>query len=273
MKLIASDLDGTLLDEEKNIRPKTLRYLTMAAEMGVEIVPATGRICTTIPEAVSSLGFINYVIGVNGAEVRNIKTNEVIYQKCMPLSLAQRICDYFNERNLMYYAYVGNLCFLSVRHLDRINAEIEDSSYIRLIKRIAHPVEDIRKYITENGTEVQKLVLILNSREERSRLLTQLVADFPETLITSANMTNIEVNAIGADKGTAMLKLAQHLRISPSETMAFGDGLNDIPMLRDAAIGVAMENADGNVKAAADYVTLSNEEDGVAEAIRKFVVS
>lgn len=93
----------------------------------------------------------------------------------------------------------------------------------------------------------------------------------PELSISSSMYNNLEVNAKGADKGSALLWLADYLGIDREETMSFGDGENDIPMIQAAGIGVAMENALDTVKAAADMITLKNDEDGVAAAIRKII--
>ena len=101
----------------------------------------------------------------------------------------------------------------------------------------------------------------------------KILAEIPEVLVTSSLPNNLEINAVGADKGGALLRLAELLGIRREETMAFGDGENDMSMLRMAGLGVAMENAEDHVKAAADYVTVTNNEAGVAAALRKFVLS
>ena len=98
------------------------------------------------------------------------------------------------------------------------------------------------------------------------------LAEIPGIFVTSSLSNNLEVNAVGADKGGALLRLAELLGIRQEATMAFGDGENDISMLRMAGIGVAMENAEDHVKEAADYVTVTNNEAGVAAALRKFVL-
>ena len=100
----------------------------------------------------------------------------------------------------------------------------------------------------------------------------EVLAKEPDILVSSSLPNNLEINAAGADKGSALLRLAEHLGIRKEETMAFGDGENDISMIRLAGFGVAMENGEESVKAMADYVTVTNNEAGVAAAIRKFVL-
>ena len=100
----------------------------------------------------------------------------------------------------------------------------------------------------------------------------ETLAAVPGILISSSIPNNLEINAKGADKGSALVRLASCLGIEPGETMAFGDGENDSSMIRMAGIGVAMENGEDSVKAAADYVTTTNNKAGVAAAIRQFVL-
>ena len=100
----------------------------------------------------------------------------------------------------------------------------------------------------------------------------KVLAEIPEVLVSSSLPNNLEINAVGADKGGALLRLAELLGIRREETMAFGDGENDISMLRMAGFGVAMENAEEHIKAVADHITVTNNEAGVAVALRKFVL-
>lgn len=117
---------------------------------------------------------------------------------------------------------------------------------------------------------MRKIKLVALDLDGREVLRKELMA-IPELSISSSVYNNLEVNAKGADKGAALLWLADYLGIDREETMSFGDGENDIPMIKAAGIGVAMGNALDTVKAAADTVTLTNDEDGVAAAIRKFI--
>ncbi|MBQ3760312.1 MAG: HAD hydrolase family protein, partial [Synergistaceae bacterium] len=117
---------------------------------------------------------------------------------------------------------------------------------------------------------VQKMQIYTLDKALRENLLKSLPHVFPKLLFTSSVPNNIEINDTKANKGGGLKFLAEYLGIPMSETLAFGDGLNDITMIEAAGIGVAMENAVDEVKAAADYVTLDCNNDGVAEGIKRF---
>ena len=119
---------------------------------------------------------------------------------------------------------------------------------------------------------MQKVQVYPGSPEKRRALLQALPEAFPALLPTSSIAENIEINAAAANKGQALLALAAHLGLRPEQTMAFGDGLNDVTMLRDAGIGVAMGNASDELKALADCTTASCDEDGVAQTIEQFLL-
>ena len=118
---------------------------------------------------------------------------------------------------------------------------------------------------------VQKIQFFTRDMELRTRLLTEIPQVFPGILATSSSPQNIELNQDAANKGDALLALADRLGVPREKTLAFGDGLNDISMIRAAGVGIAMDNAEDVVKEAADWVTASCDEDGVARGIERFI--
>ena len=155
----------------------------------------------------------------------------------------------------------------SIDHMDEFGLSPEMQKLIRDTREV---VPNVMEYVKTTGAEAEKVNIFMADLEEREVLRKELMA-IPELSISSSMYNNLEVNAKGADKGSALLWLADYLGIDREETMSFGDGENDIPMIQAAGIGVAMENALDTVKAAADMITLKNDEDGVAAAIRKII--
>lgn len=155
----------------------------------------------------------------------------------------------------------------SIDHMDEFGLSPEMQKLIRDTREV---VPSVMEYVKTTGAEAEKVNIFMADLEEREVLRKELMA-IPELSISSSMYNNLEVNAKGADKGSALLWLADYLGIDREETMSFGDGENDIPMIQAAGIGVAMENALDTVKAAADMITLKNDEDGVAAAIRKII--
>jgi hypothetical protein len=133
-------------------------------------------------------------------------------------------------------------------------------------------VPDIIRYVEETGQDAEKINIFVKDPAEREPIKKELSA-IPGIVICSSLYNNLEINAEGATKGNALLWLADYLGIAREETMAFGDGENDVPMLEAAGIGVAMANGVDAAKAAADELTLTNDEDGVAAAIERLVLN
>ncbi|MBR4953446.1 MAG: HAD-IIB family hydrolase, partial [Oscillospiraceae bacterium] len=117
---------------------------------------------------------------------------------------------------------------------------------------------------------VQKTQFFMADMALREKLLNELEGMFPDICVSSSTEQNIEINASRANKGEALTALAHHLGYTDENTMSFGDGLNDLSMIKSAGLGVAMENACSEVKNAADYITDTNDNDGVKKAIEKF---
>ena len=270
-RLIAFDLDGTLLDGKKNIPPENMAALKAAAEQGMHIVPATGRIYAGLPQPLKDLPFLRWCITVNGAYVYDALEDKAVYREDIPMELALRVIDYMEENHRFYDCYKDNWGYIDRRFYEHAVDFMPDKGILDLLVRLRTPVESLRDYIQSSGTGVQKLQMYFTDMEERTRQLRLLPERFPELAVTSSVKNNIELNWAAANKGTALEALCRHLGVTMEETIAFGDGTNDLTMLRAAGLGVAMGNAAPEVKAAAGMVTDDNEHSGVAKVIREIL--
>lgn len=270
IRLIALDLDGTLLDTRKRLSDENRAALSRAARAGIHIVPTTGRFLDGMPEAVKNLPFIRYAITINGAEVADRQTGEELYQSNIPLARALDLMCYLDTLPVIYDCYQDNAGWISEHLKAKIDGMVKDPHFRKMLHDLRKPVTELKAFVAERGRDVQKIQFFIPTPELRLELLEKLPEMFPDLAISSSVSENIEVNAAGATKGKALLGLAERLGIPREGTMAFGDGLNDLSMLEAAGIGVAMENACVEAKAAADYITLSCDDHGVARAIEKF---
>ncbi len=275
IKLIALDLDGTLLDDHKRIRPATRQVLQRAAEQGIQVVLATGRPYRGLCSEAEGLKGVNYVLTTNGGGIYERKTGTCIYQDCMKLDKLLPLFMQLEELEVMADAFVKGDSYMTRRKvplIDRINGPEEIKEYLRTSRTV---VEDQAAALRERGDDVEKLTINFALDGQGRRIdydaAWKILSDFPEFLPVSGGMQNIEVTAEGVSKASALLWLGAYLKIKPEEMIAFGDSGNDIDMLRTAGIGVAMGNAEEEAKAAADYVTLANTEDGIPHALKKFV--
>ena len=265
--IIALDLDGTLLNSAKELTEGNRRALERAYEAGYAIVPTTGRFYGGMPQCIRDLPFVRYCITINGAEVADLETGEVIYRAEIPNALALAVYEAMDRENVLYDAYQHNAAFMSVAHKARIDTMVSSDHYREMLHRLRKPVPDLKAFLRENGDSVQKIQLFTVDRPLRLRLMERLPTMFDGLAVSSSVIDNIEINDSRAHKGAALLALAAHLGLERKDTFAFGDGLNDLTMLREAGIGFAMENGEPEVKAMADRITCSCDEDGVARGI------
>ena len=273
IKLIATDLDGTFVDDNKQLIEENVKAFAECAERGIEIVPTTGRTMVGLPDAIKNLPGVHYAITNNGGVVVNLVTGETIYECLMDAELAAKIMEFVRDcdDDIMYDAYIGGIGYSRFEFIANVEHYVKNPGIIDLVKSTRRPVEDNIAYVKNCGCGIEKINLFFADMEARVKMRAKL-AEIPGILVTSSLVNNLEINACGADKGTALLRLGEHLNIRREEIMALGDGENDITMLRMAGLGVAMANAEEQVKEAADYITVTNNEAGVAVAVRKFVL-
>jgi Cof subfamily protein (haloacid dehalogenase superfamily) len=277
IRIIALDLDGTLLDSQKRLSRGNAEALDYAVSKGVEIVPTTGRFFGMMPEAVRELPFVRYAITINGAQVYDRKTEMAIVRDEIPLARAVEIMELLDGYDVIYDCYRNNWGLMTAVLQDRAEAYATDRHYLEMVRKFRNPVPELKRHLAETAADgdVQKVMLFSRNDDPQALELRaiekEMAEKFPEIKITSSTWNNLEFNTSSANKGNALAKFAAHLGCTLSECMSFGDGLNDLTMIEAAGIGVAMENAVAEVKGAADYVSSTNDEDGVAEAIYKFV--
>ena len=273
IRLIATDMDGTFLDDEKQIPEANWQALLACAARGIQIVPATGRTVRGIPDRIRTLPGVRYAITTNGAVVADLKEDRIISTCRIPVDTALRVLEMARDSgaDLMYDAYMDGIGCTTQYFYDHAERYAVSAGVAALIRKTRRVVPDNIRYVKEMGKEIDKINMFFTDMEARKRMRVSL-GQIPGILVTSSIPNNLEINAAGADKGSALLRLAEFLGIGREETMAFGDGENDLSMLRASGLGVAMENGEEQVKQAADFVTVSNNDAGVASAIRKFVL-
>ena len=262
IRLIALDLDGTLLTTDKRLTEHTKKVLARAAEQGIHIVPATGRSVTGLAPEVRGLPFVRYAITVNGAAVWDMDEERIVSRKAFSPEQARELWNFIQNRGAMLDASVDGVCRLS-----------PDEPRQRLIRSTRTPTENLTEMVTDGKHCIEKFNVFfpITMQAERQKLREEL-EQFGYLAITSSLGNNLELNHREATKGNGLLSLAKELGLMRMQTMAFGDGENDISMLKAAGAGVAMGNASEIVKQAADLVTKTNDEDGVAYIIETRVL-
>lgn len=271
IKLIALDLDGTLLNSEKRLSQRNENALRECIRRGIEIVPCTGRIWKGIPEFLREFPGIRYAITVNGAAIVDIQKKEEIDQRKFCAAQAIEILEMAKGFNTMYDAYIEGQGYGEKRFMDHMDSYGIPPVVQKMVRDTRVIVPDVVEKVKREQQDVEKINYFFGDLEERAHAREELLKR-SDVIVSSSFQFNLEINAVGATKGEGILRLASHLGIEPEATMGFGDGENDLSMMQKAGLGVAMANGEDIVKQAADYVTDSNDLDGVAKAIEKFVL-
>ena len=275
LKIIALDLDGTLLDSQKRLSDVNRAALAAAAERGALVVPTTGRFFGMMPAAVRDLPFVRYAITINGAQVYDRETDAAIVREEIPLAMAREVMALLDGYDVIYDCYRSNWGWMSEAFKAKAEDYATDEHYLRMIREFRRPVPELKAHLAATAADgdVQKIMLFTrrDAPEGVTREIAAAVsARFPEVKVTNSTWNNLEINIRTAHKGRALARFAEHLGLSLANCISFGDGANDLTMVEAAGVGVAMANACPEVLAAADYVTTSNDEDGVAAALRHF---
>lgn len=271
IRIIALDLDGTLLNSNKELTPGNFAALQKAADAGIEIVPTTGRFYGGMPEVIRKMPFVHYVITINGAAVYDVRKQQNIAKAEIPMQKAVEIMEYLDTLPVIYDCYMDNWGWMTRAMWEKAEEFAPNAHYMKMIKELRTPVPELKTRLKETGHDVQKIQFFVQDMKLHGELLQSLPMQFPTTAVSTSVSNNIEINDRHANKGEAIGKLAAYLGFDISETMSFGDGLNDLSMIKAAGIGVAMANACSEVLAAADEMTLDCDHDGVAAGIKKFI--
>lgn len=261
---IALDLDGTLTNNNKEVTPQTLSTLLKAQADGAHIILASGRPTFGIVPIAKILKLDKnggYILSYNGGKIVDCKTNDELYSKNLPDKVIPIIYQYAKNKNYALLGYVGN----------EIITETPEDQYVKEESRInkmnIKKADSLPAHLERHPT---KLLMtgdptdMVNAEQELQTLLGNDMDVFRSAPFF------IELVPKGIDKAQSLLRLLDKLQLTSNDLIAFGDGYNDLSMLKLAGMGVAMANAAPEVRAEADYVTLSNEEDGVAAAVKKF---
>ena len=269
--MIGLDLDGTLLNEKKEISSYSRDVIKRALDAGVIVLVATGRPWMGIPEELRGFPGMRYALTSSGARIIERDENKVLKEQLLSVELAKKaleICGKYDTLQEVYFNGQGYAPNDKKEVVERYHHNPNMWEYIRTTRIW---VDDIYDFTVKENKGLDKIQALLADMSERMTAWDELSRVDGLALVGSLGY-NIEINAAGVNKGTGLVELGKVLGIRREEIMACGDGDNATEMLREAGFGVAMANGEEQVKNAADYITESNEEDGVARAIEKFVL-
>ena len=277
IKLLALDVDGTLFDDNGKISQASIDAMNQAKEAGIDVVPTSGRDYDGIPWDQLKNVDINYVITTNGSAVYEAKTKKCLYEKYLDSGKMIPIFEYLLKKDIYINVFVDGVNYTPVQVYSYIdNLDLPDY-VIQHMKENRKGITDLIEYLKNGDAKMQKATLNFQKQENGEFLNRKEVQEYlekcPDIKVVDGGFDNLEFTKAGTNKAAGLKFLAGHLGMTMDEVMAVGDSENDIEMLREAGLGIAMGNASAEVKAVADAVTLDNENDGVAVAIERDLLS
>ncbi|MCD7825972.1 MAG: Cof-type HAD-IIB family hydrolase [Clostridiaceae bacterium] len=275
VKLIGLDLDGTVFNEEKNISAVNEKAIRQAIEKGAEVLPVTGRPYEGLPEEFLSIPGVRYAITSNGAKIYRLEDRKVLHEDLLTREKTLEVLEILKDYPVVPDCFIegrGHMPEAAHQMIPEMGLAPAMTKYL-LSSREYFP--DLIAYVKQETRDIEKITINFYLEADGSRRLGEEVAarlaEVGGTNIVTGAIHNMEVNTETATKGTALLKLGELLGIARGQIMACGDARNDLDMICKAGVGVAMGNADPVLKESADFITKTNEENGVAYAIEKYV--
>lgn len=261
IKLIAFDLDGTLLDKDHQLHVKTLEAVEAVRKKGIKTLVATGRMYISAKPYIDKLEMTDPVITYNGALVMNPVENKEIYHSPIPFSIAEKISKKVEKCNYYLQAFLDDTLYVSEK-----NDYTEKYEHIAGV--VAQTVGSLNKFMNKGPT---KMLIIEEDEDIQEEIRNFLFSNFADDVEISGSYPSfIEITKKGISKAEPLKRLADKYNLKREEIMVFGDGLNDLTMVEWAGKGIAMENAHPKLRESADDIAESHKELGVAKYLKQY---
>lgn len=272
-KLICIDMDGTLLNSKNEISEFNKEMIKNAMNKGVVVAITTGRLHMSALVHSELLGIETYVISSNGCYIKNIKSDEVIYQSTLTKEQYYRIKEIGEKYKLnrLYYntfdTVISGVKFPEDYAYKTANELLPEEKRVKFLEEA-----NLDEIYDEYDGKILKSIFIEEEYTDRLSKAKEELRTFEDLEVVSSWANNVEIMPAGTSKGEAVKRLAEILKIRPEEVICMGDSENDLSMIKYAGLGIAMGNAIDLVKENADYITDTNENSGVGKAIEKFIL-
>ncbi|MBQ2677658.1 MAG: HAD family phosphatase [Firmicutes bacterium] len=270
IRLIALDIDGTTLNSKGRLTERTKDALERAIESGVYVVMATGRCFDALPDDIMAISNMNYVVTSNGAMVRDLNTGEVILRNCIDPEVVVEAEKILRDCGQMVEIFIDGTAYIERSLYEYIRDGGDTYRHREYVMKTRNPVDDLMGHLLKNRDRIENINIFFNTQEAKAAMHPVLL-QLENATVTSSLDNNWEIGGATTSKANALRTLTEMLGIKKEEMMACGDSPNDIAMLQEAGISVAVGNAKDPVKEMASFISATNNEDGVAVAIDKFV--
>lgn len=271
IKLIALDMDGTLLGRDGKLSSKNKEAIKAAMNNGIHVVISTGRVFGALPKDVLCVPGIEYAVTSNGARVVRLEDQCTIYTNLIDEDRMAHVEEIIFRDNLLVELFYNSDVVVEKKCLDNLESYGLPREYSEYVLKTRTPVENLCETAKNNRGAMENINVNFNCMDCKEALWNEL-NQIEGITVTSSLPHNIEIGGATTSKGNGVAHLCEILGIKSEEVMACGDSHNDASMFEFAGLAVAMGNAHEDMKEIADFVTKTNDEDGVAFAIEKFVL-
>lgn len=270
IKLIALDLDGTTLNSAGHVSAITKLTLETCIAHGIHVVIASGRASSALPADILAIQGLNYAITSNGSSIFSLPDFKRIYANDMLPETVDAVLDIAASSGFTYEAFIAGKAYTAQAYYDCATAFGVPERMNAYVRSTRTPVPSMADFIHAHRHEIEGIDMIVPDPDKKAAIRKQL-EQVTNLYITGSESYYIELATGSVSKASALHTLAGLLHIMPENIIAFGDGGNDIELLTYAGHGVAMQNSAPSLLEAADAVTLSNDEDGVAYYLTKIL--
>ncbi len=271
-KLLALDMDGTVLAPDSSVTPRTIDAINKALAVGFHVVFCTGRSVAEMGPYLGLFPKMRYIICNNGTRTVDLQTGEEIIFFGIERSVCDQIMEEAKGRDLMIQIGVGDTFLMQEGVLSR-NAEFGMGKYIDLHRKTAMFVPDLMEHYRTHDFPICKINFYVTNPDTREEIVTALQAKNLPIVYESGVAGNIEMVSDRSGKGVGLLELARYLTVDREQVIAVGDNYNDETMLKAAGLAIAMGNAVPAIKELAHETTADNAHDGVAEVIERYLLN
>ena len=264
IKILAFDMDDTLLDGHGKLSEGNKAAIMRAMEKGYHVVIATGRVLAALPKDVLAVEGVQYAVTSNGARITDLHSGKILFENLISPEAVDAVKPYLHDEDVMLEIFFDDAVYADKKdltHLADFGRTSEKSQHYVLTTR--QPVDDLLGLLEENKDRMENLNLIMADDEKRLRWLAE-IKKIPGVTACSSTPDNIEIGGLNTSKADALIELAAYLGMDKDSIMAFGDSSNDEQMVVRSGIGVAMGNSVPELLDVADYIAPTNEDDGVA---------
>lgn len=271
VRCIALDMDRTTLNKEGRLSENNRKALEQVIASGVHVIIASGRAFDTLPRDVVKLPGVEYAITLNGAAMYHVPTGKCLKRYRISEKAVEAVMRVTEGEPVSYEAFLDGAAYADKKFLENPLAYGVTPQAVTYVRSTRHGVEDIVRFIHENKHRLDSLDMIVRNEELQKKVWEQTAAATDDVYITSSIHNLVEVADRHAGKKAGLAFFTELLGLEREETAAFGDADNDIDMIRYAGYGIAMANASGACKQAADFITGHHDEDGVAKGLRNIL--